>query len=53
MKVAKRWIRNKIFKIDAVENGEGKVHLVMKNTYRLRKNGSLTQEAAGFYVYTK
>ena len=53
MKAAKRGSRNKIFKIEAVENDEGKVHLVMKNSYRLHKDGSLTQEAAGFYVYTK
>ena len=53
MKDAKRWNRNESFEIDVVENGENKLHLVLKNTHILRKDGSLTQEAAMFYAYNK
>ena len=53
MKATKRWIGNEIFGIDVVENGESKVHLVMKNKHKFRKDGSLTQEAARFYTYTQ
>ena len=53
MKAYKRWTQNKSFGIDVVGNGEGKVHLVMKNTHILRKDGSLTHEVATCYTYNK
>ena len=53
MKATKRWIKNEIFGVGVVENGESKVHLVMKNTRRLREDGFLIEEAPSFYTYTK
>ena len=49
MKATKRWSRNETFEINVVENCESKAHLMMKNTHKLRKVGSLIQEAARFY----
>ena len=46
-------LKDEGFEIDVVENGENKLHLVIKNTHILRKDGSLTQEAAMFYAYNK
>jgi len=39
--------------IDVVAIGDNKAHLVMRNARRLRQDGSLIEEATGFYAYTK
>ena len=53
MKATKGWDRSDAFEIDVVAVGENKAHLVMRNTRRLRKDGSLIEEATAFYAYTK
>ena len=53
MKTQKGWDRSEAFEIDVVAVGENKAHLIMRNTRRLRKDGSLIEEATGFYAYTK
>jgi hypothetical protein len=53
MKASKGWDRSDAFEIDVVAVGENKAHLLMRNTRRLRKDGSLIEEATGFYAYTK
>ena len=53
MKTQKGWDRSEAFEIDVVAVGENKAHLIMRNTRRLRKDGSLIEEATGFYAYKK
>ena len=53
MKASKGWDRSDAFEIDVVAVGENKAHLLMRNTRRLRKDGSLIEEATGFYAYTR
>ena len=53
MKASKGWAKSDSFEIDVVAVGEKKAHLLMRNTRRLRKNGSLIEEATGFYAYKK
>jgi hypothetical protein len=53
MKAAKGWGRSEGFEIDVVAISATKAHLVMRNTRRLRNDGSLIEEATGFYAYTK
>ncbi len=53
MKASKGWDRSEAFEIDIVAVGENKAHLLMRNARRLRKDGSLIEEATGFYAYTK
>ena len=53
MKASKGWDRSDSFEIDVVAVGENKAHLLMRNTRRLRKDGSLIEEATGFYAYKK
>ena len=53
MKASKGWDRSEAFEVDVVAVGESKAHLLMRNTRRLRKDGSLIEEATGFYAYKK
>ena len=53
MKASKGWDRSDSFEIDVVAVGENKAHLLMRNTRRLRKDGSLIEEATAFYAYKK
>ena len=53
LKASKGWDRSEGIEIDVVAIGETKAHLVMRNACRLRKDGSLIEEATGFYAYTK
>jgi hypothetical protein len=53
MKAAKGWGRSEGFEVDVVAISATKAHLVMRNTRRLRNDGSLIEEATGFYAYTK
>ena len=41
MKASKGWDRSDSFEIDVVAVGENKAHRLMRNTRRLRKDGSL------------
>lgn len=53
MKASKGWDRSDSFEIDVVAVGENKAHLLMRNTRRLRQDGSLIEEATAFYAYKK
>lgn len=53
MKATKGWDASEAFEIDIVAIGENKAHLLMRNARRLRKDGSLIEEATGFYAYTR
>ena len=53
MKAAKGWGRSEGVEIDVVAISATKAHLVMRNTRRLRNDGSLIEEATSFYAYTK
>ena len=53
MRAAKGWARSEAIEIDVVAAGETKAHLLMRNARRLREDGSLIEEATGFYAYTK
>ena len=52
-KASKGWVSNDGTVIDLVAVGETKAHLVMRNTRRLRADGSLVEEASAFYAYTR
>ena len=45
--------RSEGFEIDVVTVTETKAHIVMRNTRRLRKDGSLIEEASAFYAFTR
>ena len=47
------WDRSEGFEIDVVAVTESKAHVLMRNTRRLRKDGSLIEEASAFYAFTK
>lgn len=47
------WDRSEGFEIDVVAVTETKAHIVMRNTRRLRKDGSLIEEASAFYAFTR
>lgn len=51
MKAAKDWSTSENFEIDIVAHSETKAHVLMKNCRRLRADGSLIEEASGFYAY--
>ena len=53
LRASKGWDRSEGFEIDVVAIGDNKAHLVMRNARRLRQDGSLIEEATGFYAYTK
>ena len=47
------WDRSEGFEIDVVAVTEKKAHIVMRNTRRLRKDGSLIEEASAFYAFAR
>ena len=51
MKAAKDWSTSENFEIDIVAHSETKAHVLMRNCRRLRADGSLIEEASGFYAY--
>ncbi len=51
MKAAKGWAASENFEIDIVAHSDTKAHLLMRNCRRLRADGSLIEEASGFYAY--
>jgi len=51
MKAAKGWSTSENFEIDIVAHSETKAHVLMRNCRRLRADGSLIEEASGFYAY--
>lgn len=53
IKEAKGWDRSEAFEIDVVAIGDDKAHLLLRNARRLRADGSLIEEASGFYAYTR
>ena len=53
MRAAKGWDRSEGIEIDVVAIGDNKAHLVLRNARRVRQDGSLIEEATGFYAYTK
>lgn len=53
MKKAKGWAKSEAIEIDVVAVGENKAHVLMRNARRLQADGSLIEEATGFYAYTK
>ncbi len=53
MKKAKGWKTSEAIEIDVVAVGENKAHMLMHNARRLRADGSLIEEATGFYAYRK
>ena len=53
LKKIKGWEKSEAFEIDLVAAGENKAHLLLRNARRLRADGSLIEEASGFYAYTR
>ena len=53
LKESMGWDRSEGFEIDVVAVTETKAHVLMRNTRRLRKDGSLVEEASAFYGFTK
>ncbi len=53
MRKSKGWDRSEGMEIDVVAIGDTKAHLVLRNARRLRQDGSLIEEATGFYAYIK
>ena len=51
MKASKGWSTSENFEIDIVAHSETKAHVLMRNCRRLRSEGSLIEEASGFYAY--
>ena len=45
------WAKSKAFEIDVVAVSDKKAHILMRNVRRLRYNGSLIEEATGFYAF--
>jgi hypothetical protein len=53
LKELKGWDGSEALEIDVVAAGESKAHLILRNARRLRADGSLIEEATGFYAYTR
>ena len=53
LKESMGWDRSEGFEIDVVAVTETKAHVLMRNTRRLRKDGSLIEEASAFYAFTR
>ena len=53
LKASKGWDRSDCLEIDVVAVSESKAHLLLRNARRLRKDGSVIEDASGFYAYTK
>ena len=45
------WATSNAFEIDVVAVSDKKAHVVIRNVRRLRSNGSLIEEATGFYAF--
>ena len=45
------WATSNAFEIDVVAVSDKKAHILMRNVRRLRENGSLIEEASGFYAF--
>ena len=45
------WATSNAFEIDVVAVSDKKAHLIMRNVRRLRDDGSLIEEATGFYAF--
>ena len=45
------WATSNAFEIDVVAVSEKKAHVVIRNVRRLRSDGSLIEEATGFYAF--
>ena len=45
------WATSNAFEIDVVAVSNKKAHLLMRNVRRLRDDGSLIEEATGFYAF--
>jgi len=45
------WATSNAFEIDVVAVSDKKAHTVLRNVRRLRKDGSLIEEATGFYAF--
>ena len=45
------WATSNAFEIDVVAVSEKKAHILMRNCRRLRDDGSLIEEATGFYAF--
>ncbi len=45
------WATSNSFEIDVVAVSDKKAHIVLRNVRRLRKDGSLIEEATGFYAF--
>ena len=53
MREMKGWATSEGFEIDIVAVSKTKAHVIMRNTRRIRDDGSLIEEASAFYAYTK
>ena len=53
LKESMGWDRSEGFEIDVVAVTETKAHVLMRNTRRLRKDGSLIEEASAFYAFIR
>ena len=45
------WATSNAFEIDVVAVSEKKAHILMRNCRRLRDDGTLIEEATGFYAF--
>ncbi len=45
------WATSNAFEIDVVAVSEKKAHILMRNCRRLRNDGTLIEEATGFYAF--
>ena len=45
------WAKSNAFEIDVVAVSEKKAHILMRNCRRLRDDGTLIEEATGFYAF--
>ena len=45
------WATSHAFEIDVVAVSDKKAHIVLRNVRRLRKDGSLIEEATGLYAF--
>ena len=45
------WTKSNAFEIDVVAVSDKKAHVVIRNVRRLRSDGSLIEEATGFYAF--
>ena len=53
LKQEKGWATSDNFEIDIVSVSEQKAHALIRNCRRIRKDGSLIEEASGFYAFQK